>query len=273
MGQVIQELARSVAALERGGGMAFGMMVSGDDIAPFAVDVIAALLEWRTRLEVVHGEDGRAMVDAIAARCEVLLDAAPPVPVAPSPAVERFIASLVPAQLEAAWRAGGQLDAGQVLRVQVGEPDPARLARVAELARAAFGFELPPSYLALVAIYNGVAVYPLDPPASLVRVAGEKLSEPVIWPAEAYGDHFQLDGVPVDGVERGFVFGELADAGLLVLDADGVGPVFWHPTRRIYGTEDVRLADAFEAFLVTFIECAVSVPLLLRRVGVPGWGA
>jgi hypothetical protein len=268
MGQPIQELARALAALEHGGGTVFGMMIDGDDLAPFAAAARAALVEWRTRMETEHGEEGRALVTSLAARCDVVLDEDVPAPGAPSVAVEQFVASLVPAQLEGTWRAAGQLDDDQSLRVQVGEPDRERLVHLQKIARVSFG-ALPPSYIALLEIYNGVALYPFDPPASLVRV--EALSEPQIWPAETYGDHFQLEDTPLAGIERAFMFGELADVGYLVLDMTG-GAVFWVP-RQFSVSDPTRLADSFDAFLVTLAECAACVPLLLRRAGVPGWGA
>ncbi len=272
MGQPIQELARALSALEHGGGTVFGMMVNGDDLLPFSRDTRAALVEWRTRLEAAHGEEGRATVETIAARCGVVIDPAPLEAAGPSPAVEGFVASLVPSQLEAQWRVDGRLDEDLSLRVQVGEPDPVRLAHVVQIARSAFGFILPPSYAALLEIYNGVALYQFDPPASLVRVPGAQLSEPVIWPADAYGDHFLLEETPLAGIERPFVFGELADSGFLVLDAAGDAAVYWVP-QQFASSDPTRLAGSFDAFLVTLGDCAASVPLLLRRAGVPGWGA
>jgi hypothetical protein len=270
MGQPIQELARALAALEHGGGTVFGMIVHGDDLASFAVAARAALVEWRARMEAEHGEEGRTLVTSLAARCDVVLEddelAAQPA----SDAVEQLVDALVPTQLEAVWRAGGQLDDDRSLRVQVGEPDRERLAHLVKIARASFG-ELPASYVALLEIYNGIAVYPFDPPASLVRVEGGKLSEPEIWPAETYGDHFQLEDTPLAGIDRPFMFGELADVGYLVLDVTG-GAVYWVP-RQFSVSDPTRLADSFDAFLVTFAEHAASLPLLLRRAGVPGWGA
>jgi hypothetical protein len=105
----------------------------------------------------------------------------------------------------------------------------------------------------------------------LVYVEARQLSEPAIWPAEVYGDHFQLDAVPLAGLEHAFVFGELADLGTLVLDAAGAGPVFWLP-QRFAGNDPIRLATSFDEFLSAFGSSGASVRTLLQRAGVPGWG-
>ncbi|MDB4960437.1 MAG: hypothetical protein JWP01_436 [Myxococcales bacterium] len=282
MGQSIMELALALGALENDRGMVFGMYITAEenDLAPFARKARSTLLAWCKRMGETHGDEGIATVTTIAARCNIVLDSLQPhanVQRVATPFVAQFVAALGDhAMLEQRWRAAGSLDDDDfdlAVRVEVGLPDPDRLAHVMQIAHEAFGFELPASYVELLRTYNGVSVGAVeDPePAEVVSVEARQLSEPVIWPAEVYGDHFQLDAVPLAGLEHAFVFGELADSGMLVLEAADPGPIFWLP-RRFAGSEPIRLANSFDEFLSAFAGSAASVPQLLKRAGVPGWG-
>jgi hypothetical protein len=134
----------------------------------------------------------------------------------------------------------------------------------------------------LLSRFNGFAVCADEAGGLQVQnVPARELPEPAWWPAQVYGDHFMLlDTDIAEGLDF-FVLGELADSGYLCLgiaveqperDTQSAGPpVFWLD-KAFSREKPYKLADNTAAFIVEWSKVALSLPLLLKRCHVPGWG-
>ena len=178
------------------------------------------------------------------------------------------------AALTEAWRAGDALpEETDRVSIQVGLPDPAALAALEREVQATRGAPLPPDLAALLQRFNGIAVHGQEGEERCEVVPPGDLSEPALWPA-GYGDPFMLDaGDLVPGSDL-LLIGEICDSGWLALAMPrhgGAGPVFWIDTE--FHVVAPRVVAAGVAELVErWCDAALSVPLLLRAAGVPGWG-
>jgi len=102
-------------------------------------------------------------------------------------------------------------------------------------------------------------------------VAPTALNEPVLWPAEIYGDHFMLE---LDTIGTPVIIGEKADSGFLVLDASEEAddaPVFWVP-RKFASEPPTRVADSLADFLIHFcqVKLCLSELCVVRRASRAG---
>ncbi len=285
IGQPIQELAATLSTLQGKGAMLFGMNVDRGTLAALAdlAPVTRGLLErWRAALVASHGAEGATAVDTMVARHGITLvqtpDLATTSSAVPSLAVldllDRTLANTQ--ALTRAWADQGLLlEDGDVVRVETGIPDRQRILEVAQRFTRATGLTLPALYVELLCRHDGISVWSgqADGPAYRT-VQPTELEEPVLWPLGNYGDHHLLADVDLLALTRAFVLGELPDLGTLALDV-GEGPsqgaVFYVPL-KLSSEPPVRLADTMDAFLTAWCQCQLSLTLVLRAAGVPGFG-
>lgn len=290
IGRPLQELASALSSLEQGGTTAFGLTLDPsqrNDLAALVPTLREVLVVWRARLIEEYGAEGAKSFDTIAARNGVTL---------PGSSNEGYAASLrdddapfgvvldglektlgAEPELTDSWKKHGLVDDGELIVVRVGLPDPARLEAFAARFEAMSSRALPVRYLRMLARFNGIATYPLRVGAdTLTRVDAGTLSEPAIWPIEAYGDHYLLDAVDLPGIESAFVFGGIADSGLLVLDlgpeaSTDDAPVHW-VSRDFASEAPSKIAGSLADFLTLYSQCRLSVSAVLAAARVPGWG-
>jgi hypothetical protein len=177
-------------------------------------------------------------------------------------------------RLTAAWTAldASMMEEGDLVQVEVGSPDPERLRALAADYAARTGAPLPPLYVALWSKVDGVDIRALPPDESEGYVVRDPLeSEPVLWPANDYGEHWLFEDAGALDEGHPFVLGELVDSGhLLLLTADGEvdPPVVWLGRREA----PFELAPSLASFLQAWADAAFRFQIVLRRAGVPGWG-
>ncbi len=303
IGRPIAELANAVQTLEVGGATLFGLHLTPDkraELRPAAALARSILADWRRVLSETLGPEGTQAAEQILGRHGVVLD--PPLPAwdprsTPKPDEDAALHALAECvahgdAISAWWRANDRLvEEEDVVFIETGAPDPARLDRFAAAYARAHAGALPAFYLRLLSTYNGLSAHSdeeSDEP-TVRSVPAAELVEPTIWPLESYGDHGAFATLDLRGIGKAFVFGELPDAGHLVFDAlEADAPVFWIPRHlraqegmrlaaegiALTGSDDVppRLADSLAGFVARFAANKACLPALLGAAGVEGWG-
>jgi hypothetical protein len=167
------------------------------------------------------------------------------------------------------WREADELmGPDEVVHVEIGRPDPQGLDTLSDHYTLTTGAPFPALLHALWSRMNGVAIYTTaDATGVDHHVVCDRLSEPVLWPVNSYGDHWW----ETDEACHLFVVGELADCGHIALRVGGGEPapeVVW----MARGNAPFTLATSFARFLEEWMSSAFRIQSLLRRARVPGWG-
>lgn len=281
-------LAQAVAALEGRHSAAFGLHLSSPlraACAPLIEDAREALLAWRRSLHDAHGDEGSDFVDGVTLDCGFRIVPAKKLRHEPlgalehldpsqRRAVERFEEALErPSSLTPAWDDADQLiEPDDRVQVWLGEPDEAKLRRMAERYERIFDAGFPVDLAYVLARTNGVALTS-DPDGGRHTVPAVEVGEPQLWGAEVSGDHHLLRGVEAMPHRSLYTIGELPDAGYLCLAVargEGRPPVVW--VHSDLSSQPHRLGDDFDRFLEAWVDAALCLPLLLQRRRVPGWG-
>lgn len=166
------------------------------------------------------------------------------------------------------------LDPDDQVHIWVGEPDEGALQAMVSAFETGFNAPYPPILAKLLLRENGIAIDG-ERASGCERVAPDKLPEPALWPAGAYGDHWLLADLDLDPALDFYVIGEIADSGFVCLGVahgEGVSGVYWLD-RELAHVPPRLLAPDAAAFLAAWCDAALCLRCLLQRSGVPGWGS
>ncbi len=280
IGRAVQELAGATVAFEAGGGQAFGLSLSAEreELTPLATRGRQIMQAWRERLVAEHGSEGAQLVDSIAARYNLTLPSmtseivaqsgSEPLPAAIEAVLQEWERAIADdAGRLACWLEAGEIEDDSEGGLLVGQPDQAALEQFFARFEASSNGRLPRVYFELLSRWNGIATRC----GESRTVAPNQLGEPVLWPLEAYGDHFQWEAADLEGVDEPFVFAERADSGLFLFDTmKEEAPVFW--VARGSAGVPVPVAASLAEFLSALAAHHFSASAVLSAAKVPGWG-